>query len=512
MYGAQSLVRTLVDSGVEVTFANPGTSEMHLVTAIDSTPGMRSVLGLFEGVVTGMADGYARVAEKPAATLLHLGPGLANGLANLHNARRASSPVVNIVGDHATHHLHLDAPLASDIVGFARPVSGWVHTATHPLTVGADAARAVQASRQWPGQIATLILPAEVAWTEGGVAAPPLEVRGPAAFDAACVAAAATAVKSGRKVGILMRGEALKERGLTAAGRVATVGNVRLMCDTFSPRIQKGAGRVAVQRLPYFAEQLVEFMADLDVLVIVGTKPPVTFFAYPGKPSLFAPEGCAIIPLALPHEDLVGALEALAETLKAPAVAVMPDAPRPAMPRGALTPETIADALCHLIPDNAIVVDESVTTGRGFFRATHGAAPHDWLALTGGAIGEGLCLSTGAAVACPDRQVIGLQADGSAMYTVQALWTHARENLKILTLIWSNRAYAILRHELMNVGANPGRKALDMLSLGNPDIDWVGMARSMGVPGSRVDSVEGLAKAVHAGLATQGPYLVEVAL
>lgn len=512
MYGAQSLVRTLVDSGVEVTFANPGTSEMHLVTAIDSTPGMRSVLGLFEGVVTGMADGYARIAEKPAATLLHLGPGLANGLANLHNARRASSPVVNIVGDHATHHLHLDAPLASDIVGFARPVSGWVHTATHPLTVGADAARAVQAARQWPGQVATLILPADVAWTEGGVVAPPLEVRGPQRVDPYLVEAVAGAVRSGRKVGILMRGEALKERGLVAAGRVATVGNVRLMCDTFSPRIQKGAGRVAVQRLPYFAEQLVEFMADLDVLVIVGTKPPVTFFAYPGKPSWGTADHTDIVHLAHAHQDTVAALEAVAEELGVANVS-------PSVAEWHVD-DTVGDkfdgfaigrAIARHLPEGAIIADEGGTAGGGTQVALATAAPHDTLSLTGGSIGQGLPVATGAAVAANgERKVVCLHGDGGAMYTLQSLWTQARENLDVTTVIFANRSYAILNIELQRTGAGPaGEKARAMLDLSNPTLDWVQIAGGMGVDAVRVDTPQAFDDAFSSAMRQRGPRLIE---
>jgi acetolactate synthase-1/2/3 large subunit len=511
MNGAESLVRTMVAGGVDVCFTNPGTSEMHFVAALDRVDGMRCVLCLFEGVTSGAADGYARMADKPASTLLHLGPGLGNALANLHNLKKAKSPVVNIVGEHATYHRRFDAPLTSDIEGIARPVSHWVRTSMSAHDVAGDGAAAIASARVPPGQVATLILPADTAWNEGtGIAEiPPIAARTP--VESAAIQRAAEALRGGQAT-MLIGGVALREAGQRAAARIAAATGCRVLAEGSNARVQRGRGRLPLERVPYPVDQALATFKDTRAIVLCGAKEPTAFFAYPGKPSLFAPDGCAIIPLALPHEDLVGALEALAETLKAPAAAVMPDAPRPAMPRGALTPETIADALCHLIPDNAIVVDESVTTGRGFFRATHGAAPHDWLALTGGAIGEGLCLSTGAAVACPDRQVIGLQADGSAMYTVQALWTHARENLKILTLIWSNRAYAILRHELMNVGANPGRKALDMLSLGDPDIDWVGMARSMGVPGSRVESIEGLAKAVQAGLAAQGPYLVEVVL
>ncbi len=512
MYGAQALIKTLVDSGVEVCFANPGTSEMHLVTAIDTVPGMRPVLGLFEGVVTGMADGYARVAGKPAATLLHLGPGLANGLANLHNARRAQTPVVNIVGDHATYHLQHDAPLASDIVGFARPVSAWVHTATSPESVGADAARAVHASMQAPGQVATLILPADVAWNEGGIPAPAVPVSGPAQAADAAVARVADAVRSGRKVGVLMRGGALKERGLLAAGRVATAGNVTLMADTFAPAVQTGAGRVPVTRLPYFAEQLVEFLAPLDVLVLVNTKPPVTFFAYPGRPSVGKADHTELLHLSHPHEDGAAALEALADAL---GVAGADPVTAPFR-----VDDTVGDkwdqfaigrAVARHLPENSIVVSEGGTQGGGTSAALATGVPHDVLSLTGGSIGMGLPVATGAGVAAAGGQkVLCLQGDGGGMYTLQSLWTQARERLDVTTVIFANRSYGILQIELMRTGAGSGgEKAQSMLDLGNPELNWVDLARGMGVEATRATNVAEFEAAFAGAMGQRGPRLIE---
>jgi len=322
MNGAESLLRTLVGAGVEVCFGNPGTSEMHFVAALDRVEGMRAVLGLFEGAVTGMADGYGRMAEKPAATLLHLGPGLANGLANLHNARRASTPIINIVGDHATYHAQFDAPLASDVVGFARPVSGWVHSSASARTVAADGARAVQAALQYPGQIATLILPADTAWLEADRPAPALPKSMPAIASVEAIEQAAGVLQPGSKTMILIRGAALKERGLDAAGRVAAATGARIACDTFAPRCQRGVGRVKVERIPYFAEQIVEFMKGTEQLILVGASPPVSFFAYPNKPSWCTPEDCRILYLAHAHEDGTAALEALADAVNAPQTAV----------------------------------------------------------------------------------------------------------------------------------------------------------------------------------------------
>ena len=419
MNGAESLLRTLVGSGVEVCFGNPGTSEMHFVAAIDRVEGMRVVLGLFEGAVTGMADGYGRMAEKPAATLLHLGPGLANGLANLHNARRARTPIVNIVGDHATYHAQYDAPLASDVHGFARPVSAWVHSSASARTVASDAAMAVQAALQYPGQIATLILPADAAWLEADRAASALPKPSPATVSTEAIDQAAAALSSSRKTMVLIRGAALKERGLYAAGRVAAATGARIVCDTFAPRCQRGIGRVEIERIPYFAEQIVEFMKDTEHLILVGASPPVSFFAYPSKPSWCTPEGCKILYLAHANEDGTVALEALADAVKAPKQPLHVGVSRkPDIPNGPLNPLTAGQVIAHYLPSGAIISDEGATAGGGIHRYAANIEPHDHLALTGGAIGQGIPVAAGAAVACPDRKVVCLHGDGGAMYTL----------------------------------------------------------------------------------------------
>jgi len=514
MNGAESLVCTLVNCGVQVCFTNPGTSEMHFVAALDRIDGMRAILGLFEGVVTGAADGYGRMAGKPAATLLHLGPGLANGLANLHNARRAATPVVNIVGDHATYHAQYDAPLATDIASFARPVSGWVHACTSAKTVAPDGARAVQAARQAPGQIATLILPADAAWEEADGPAVPLPYIEAAPVASATVDSLAQLLRGTKKSAILIRGAALQPRGLNAAGRIAAKCGARLLCDTFAPRLTRGAGVVAVERIPYFAEQIVDFLKDVEYLVLVGAKPPVSFFAYPGKPSWCTPEGCQIHYLAHPHEDGVTALDALAEAMGAPKDPLgRAEFKRPELPSGRLDAFTAGQIIGHFLPENAIVSDEAATSGLGAAMFTANAQPHDHLALTGGSIGQGLPVATGAAVACPDRKVICLHGDGGAMYTLQSLWTQAREKLDVTTVIFANRSYAILNFELMRMGAeNPGPKALSMLSIGNPDLSWTELARGMGVAAVRVETIEAFARHFADAMAQRGPRLIEVAL
>jgi acetolactate synthase-1/2/3 large subunit len=511
MNGAESLVHSLLKSGVDTCFSNPGTSEMHFVAALDRVPGMRCVLGLFEGVVTGAADGYARVTGKPAATLLHCGPGLANGLANLHNARRASTPIVNIVGDHATYHRPLDAPLTADTEGWARGVSGWVRTAMDVRTVGRDAAAAVQASMIAPGQIATLILPSDTSWNDGGIPAEALpRVPTPLASPNQIEECVNILRRGGTGVVLLLGGEALSETGLALAHRIAAATGCRLMAQGSNAKIARGQGRASLDRVPYVVDVAVKVMADTKQLLLCGARKPVTFFAYPNKPQSSIPEDAEIHILARAEQDLIEALTRLADALHAPKVAAPDNGPRPEVGRGALTPESVASTVGALMPEGAIIADESVTYGRGFFPNTKAAAHHDWLNVTGGAIGGGMPMATGAAIGAPGRRVINLQADGSAMYTVQALWTQAREKLDVTTVLLSNRKYQILIGELANVGANPGRTAMDMLDLGNPDINWPKLANGMGVEAASTDSCDVFADLLASSLNRKGPFLIEL--
>lgn len=513
MNGAESLIETLVRSGVEVCFANPGTSELHLVAALDRVPGMRCVLCLFEGGVTGAADGYARMAGKPAATLLHLGPGLGNGLANLHNARRAHSPVLNIVGEHATYHLQYDAPLTSDIQAIASAVSASIVTATSAAGLSRDGAEALAAARTGMGQVATLIVPADAAWGEGGQVAASIEPPKRARVPASRIREAAAALAKGNAM-VLAGNEATHRRALTLAAAVALKTGARIATIGRNPRLQRGVGTAIVERLPNPARQQIKALADIRQLVLVGEEAPVAFFAHPNVPSLTTSSDCNIIRLAGVHDDIEDCLEALLQETGASLEALpLQQLQRPELPTGAITPEALGQALGALLPEGAIVADESITVGRSLYKYTVGAPAHDWLHLPGGAIGNGIPLATGAAVACPDRKVINLQADGSGMYTLQALWTQARERLDVLTLVWANRSYKILRDELSNVGLpNPGPTALGMLDIGNPALDWVSLAKGMGVDGCRVTDMEGFAAVVQAGLARKGPYLVEVVI
>jgi len=514
MNGAQSLICSLVAGGVETCFANPGTSEIHLVAALDRVKEMRCVLGLFEGVATGAADGYARMAEKPACTLLHLGPGLGNGLANLHNASRASVPIVNLVGQHATYHLHHDTPLTSDIEAIARPYSKWLRTSKSPSAVGHDAAEAIVASRAAPGQIATLIVPADVAWSEGGtVAALPVLSRPPLP-TAATVEHAAAMLRSGSRTAILLAGNALYGKGLVTAARIAAATGAKLFAPYPFTRLQRGAGIPRVDRVQYVLEQGIEQFKEFRQLILVGAKAPVAYFAYPGKNSIFTPPDCEIHALANPGEDYVGALDSLAAALSLHDEDVTADKEeRPPMPSGEITLPGIAAAVGALLPENTIVVDESMTSGRGLMAATQGAPPHDWLGNTGGSIGIALPLAVGAAIACPDRRVLCLTADGSGMYTPQALWTMAREGLNVTTVVFANHDYAVLKREFSYLGiGNPGVRAAAMFEIGRPDLEWTLLAQGMGVPGKRVTSLDAFGKALREGFETEGPTLIEVPL
>ncbi|VCU68187.1 Putative acetolactate synthase large subunit IlvX [Pigmentiphaga humi] len=514
--GADALCDTLLNNGIDVCFANPGTSEMHFVAALDRKPQMRCILGLFEGVVTGAADGYARMADRPAVTLLHLGPGLANGLANLHNARRAQTPVVNVVGEHATYHVKFDAPLTSDIEALAAPMSHWVRTIAASDAVSSDAADAIAAACSAPGHIATLILPADVSWgdTKGGRVAK-AKIPPPASPSGDAVRAAAAALRNGKKTVILATGSALRARPLETASRIAQASGARLLAQQANGRMERGAGRVIVDRVPFNVDAAIDDLAGTEQIVLVGSRVPVAFFAYPGKPSTLLPPACRIVELASPDTDLVQALDWLADELAIPASTrpLLDATPPPDLPTGALTARSTIVTLGRMLPDHAIVCDESVSSGRDLFAWTRGAPPHDFLPITGGAIGLGLPLSIGAAVACPGRKVVCLQADGSGMYTLQALWTQARERLDIVTVILSNRSYAILHGELRKVGAGTaGRNARRMLDLDDPALGWVKLANGLGVEAAAVDTVEAFVDVLGMAMKRPGPFLIEAVL
>ncbi|KGE05123.1 acetolactate synthase large subunit [Pseudohaliea rubra] len=511
MNGAEALLETLVASGVEVCFANPGTSEMQLVSAIGNTGRMRPVLCLFEGVASGAADGYGRMADKPALTLLHVGSGFANSLANQHNARRAGSPLVNIVGDHASYHLQYDAPLTSDLPALAAWASAWTKVAESPDDLAAAGAAAVAEAQAENGRIATVVVPADHAWNAASGAAAVQPPPVPPAVADTLIAQTASRLQSGRPTVLFLGGRALREENLYRLGQIAAATGARLVCQVFPARLQRGAGRVAVERLPYFAEQATEALAGTEHLILVGAPAPVSFFAYPDKASWLAPADCEVSTLATAGDDIDSALEALVAAVGAsgePSLVTAAEAPAPE--DGPLDGLLVGQLLAQHMPEDAIVVDDGATNGLGAYLLTERASRHDWLALTGGAIGQGIPAALGAAIACPDRKVINLEADGSAMYTIQGLWSLAREKADTVTILFNNRSYAILNIELERVGAGePNASTLSMLDLSNPDLDFTSLARGMGVNASRAATVAEFATQLTQALATPGPHLIE---
>lgn len=511
MTGAESLLGTLAAGGIDTCFANPGTSEMHLVAAMARMPGMRPVPCLFEGVASGCADGYARMTGRPAATLLHCGPGLAYAMANLHNARRARSPVLNIVGDQASYHRPLDPPLASDVAGIAGPVSHWVRATQSASELGLDAAAAIEAARTPPGQVATLIVPADAAWNCGGIVVVPAEPAAPAHVPEETIRYVANILGRGERTLILLTGAALRGRSLGAAHRVATATGAMLMAEHTNGRFERGRGRHAVARMPWAITQARAAVVGVSHLILVGAQEPVAFFAHQGQPNRVMEEGCATHVLARADEDLPDALERLAAFFPIPEVAV-PVLEVPALPEGAITPETVGRMIAATLPEHAVVIDEGVSFGRGFFAFADAAPPHDWLHQTGGAIGAGLPLATGAAIGAPGRRVVNLQADGAAMYTIQALWTQARERLDVTTVILANRKYAVLFAELETMGVVATRSTDALLDLSDPMLDFAKMARSMGVESAKTDTLKGLRDLLQHSFARPGPFVIELVI
>jgi acetolactate synthase I/II/III large subunit len=518
MTGADRLCEALLAHQVDVCFANPGTSEMHFVAALDRQPRMRCVLGLFEGVVTGAADGYGRMRDRPAATLLHLGPGLANGLANLHNARRAHTPVINIVGEHATDHVPLDSPLTCDIESLARPMSRWVGRSRDAERLEQDVARA-WAQSMAPG-VATLIVPADVAWTERTytyAVAPAAELRREPPQSAA-IKRVAQALRLRRNVVLLLSGAVLREQPLKLAAGIARKTGARISAQGSNGRVERGRGRVPIRRLRLTHETGGRQLQDAEMLVLIGAKEPVSFFADPNQRGRLAPPGCAIVELGRPDQDLVQTLEWLADEVGVSAgeaalyAGEAPDDGAVVPATGALTAAFVNRMVAERLPKQAIVCDEALTSG-GFFECSFHAAPHDYLQITGGAVGIGIPLAVGAAVACPDCKVINLQADGSGMYTVQALWTLARERLDVLTIVFANRSYATLAGEMRKVGVPiPGHTARRMLSIDDPAIDWTKMSESLGVPAVRAETVSAFSRALDMALGSRGPFLIEAVI
>jgi acetolactate synthase-1/2/3 large subunit len=489
---------------------------MHFLAALGNNPKMRSVLCLFEGVATGAADGWYRMKDKPASTLLHLGPGLANGLANIHNAKRASSGMVNVVGEHSVSHLKYDPPLTSDIEGLSRPLSHWVRRAESSNTIAWDTAQAVAKASEHPGQITTLILPGDTSWQQVAnvPVLPPAVAAGRKVPSTERVEHVARVLRSGEPTLIILANKATRGAALEKAGRVAAATGAQLGSQFFTARIERGAGRVPIARIPYAVAQAAAFLKDFKHIVTLETREPVAFFAYPDKPSLLKAEGTQVHALVEADEDSELAFDVLLQALGTAGTAplLQPRIETP-VPTGALNPTSIAHALAAALPEHCIVVDESLTTGRESMSLTMGALPHDLINNMGGSIGYATPVATGAALACPDRRVFCMVGDGSAMYTIQSLWTQAREGLNVTTIIFANNSYAILKAEYANMGAGtPNERALSMIDIDKPSIDWLAMATSMGVPAVAVETAESFHKALIDSTREPGPCLIEVRL
>ncbi|MEB8389410.1 acetolactate synthase large subunit [Rhodobacteraceae bacterium KMM 6894] len=509
--GAHLLLEGLLEAGIDTCFANPGTSEMHLTAAMADYPQVTKVLCLFEGGATGAADGYARMVGKPAATLLHLGPGLANGLANMHNAKKACSPMLNIVGDHTTFHKQYDAPLNSDVEGTAGPYSHWVKTTASPEDLGADTAEAVAAAFSHGGQIASLIVPADVAWSARSSDLPKVTVTRDAPQDEA-IAAAASWLGNGKRTGIILGQDALHGEGLKLAGQIAAGTGATLLSPYASARTERGCGLPETTRIPFPIDAAVSVLAPFEQLLLIGTNEPVAFFAYPGKPSRVVPENAELLSVSTPREDVLFALHELAGRVGA-AMWVTPEASAFSTHSGVLTPDLLTDVIAASVIDGLIIVDEGVTSTRSFFGKSANCPRHDYLVNVGGSIGAGLPLALGAGIGCPERPVLCLSGDGSASFTLQALWSMARHNLNVTTVICANHSYEILKGEMFRVGAmtidgpkNP------LLELDGPRMNWVSLAEGYGVPAQRCETAEEFATALQLSLASPGPSLIEAAL
>jgi len=513
MLGGDVLIETLANAGVETCFLNPGTTEIYTVAALERNDRIRPISTVFEAVATGAADGYARMAGKPAMTLLHQGVGLANGLANLHNAKKARVPVVNVVGQHSRSHQKYDVPLMSDVAAFAAPVSGWVKEVAAPDNMGSDVADAFAAAVGPPSQVATLIVPGDCTWTEAGQPEPPPQQisRSPVSMDA--VKRAARVLRSKERTALILGGPVLLEADLAAAARIQATTGTRLIGSRFYARIQRGYGRVVPDLLPYLYDAATADVADIRQAILLGCSVPATFFDLPDGGGAVLPKDCNVLELQHPVGDGDSFLEVLAEELDAKGPTETESLVLPHRPKGPLTAAKVAAILTLDMPEGLIVSEEANTSGVPCFEQTRAAAPHDWIGLTGGGLGQGGTAATGAAVACPNRKVLCLEGDGGAMYTCQTLWTQARAGLDITTVVFANRSYAVLKMELERLGLNRVSPELERLvDLDDPTLDFVKLAESMGVGAMRAETAEQFASQFNTCMESAGPHLIEAVI
>ncbi len=513
MMGAQWMLKSAAAAGIEVCFANPGTTELPFVAAMDRATEIRPLLGLFEGVCSGAADGYYRIRRKPAMTLTHLGPGFANAIANFHNARRARSAIFNVIGEHMSWHVAADPPLASDIESLARPVSAGVWRADTPATLHNATVGALQGLQQ-RGGIQTLILPMDLQEdpVQHSIAAP-VAAQAAADYDAAAVATVAADITAGRKVLLYLGADALGEAALRRLARLAALPNVELVGETFPAASEHGRGLPAIKRLVALAEKAHPYLLGFERVAVLAAEPPVAFFGARGLPSHLG-DPARMATVCGPGGRVAEALEELLARVR-PAAAPASTVQRVSDTDlgESLTPESASRVVAAHLPANAIVSAEGATLGFPFNALASQAERHTTIVLTGGAIGQGLPSAFGASVAAPDRKVVALQSDGSALFTIQALWSMAREGSDVVVILASNQRYNILINEMSRNGyALTSPPVRDLLNLARPAVDWQALSTSFGVPSNRVESVSALRRAFQAALAERGPRLIEVVL
>ncbi|MWV26852.1 acetolactate synthase large subunit [Erythrobacter sp. GH3-10] len=513
--GADLLLDSLYDAGARICFANPGTTELSLVSALARDGRMRCVLSLFEGVCTGAADGYARVSGEVPLTLLHLGPGFANGIANLHNARRAGSRIVNLIGDHATWHLEYDAPLTSDIHSLASPVSREVIYLDKPDAIADGVTNAFAATNIAEGGAATIIFPTDVVDAPAPADATALAQvpYSPAPVADAKIESSAKALDEGGDVVVLLGGNALGEAGVRAGGRLAAALGGRLLMEPYPAIVTLGGDLPKVERQAYFPDDVIAQMGESRV-VLAGARMPISYFGYEGWPSQLVPED-RLVRLAEPGDDAVAALEALADHFDAKAATApvaAEDVNSPPADKD-VSAASIVEELLVQLPEDSIISLEGSTMGGPWLRNAHRAPKHRVITNTGGAIGQGLPCAVGAALAQPDARIVSLQSDGSAQYTLQSLWTMAREGLKVTIIIAANHRYAILQTELNRAGVPLDDKVVaNLTKLDHPRVDWVSLAQGYGVEATYARTNGELAEAMRRGLSLDGPMLIQAEL
>lgn len=510
MNGSECLVGTLINHGVDLLFTNPGTSEVGLLAEIGTSEQIRAVPVLFEGIAAGAADGYFRMTGCPAATMLHVGPGLANAWSALHNAAKARSGVVNIVGQLSEAHLEYESPLKSDLLALATSVSDVVRYPLSSARVGIDAHAAADAAKR--GKVATLVMANDVGWSDGAELATPPGAQNTDAHGA-LDPAAMTALKQGPRTLFLLGGLALDVGAQRDAAAIASATGCSVMIEWANARCERGGDLPSWARIPYPVDEAVRTLAAYDTIVLCGAAEPIAFFNYRNSPSRLAAPSARVIDLHAEGADVRLALGAARRALASdPARPCHPPASR--YTYGApKSPDPVSAAIAAALPEDAIIVNEAITSASDLFAASAAAPRHTWLDNLGGSIGFALPAAIGAAIGAPGRRVIALCGDGSTMYSLQGLWTMARENLDITVLVFANRAYKILINELVQASdAHLNDRTFSLLQLDNPAIGWAKLSGSLGVDATRVHSFDQLKAALTLALDTQGPRLIEVVI